>query len=80
MAPMEPPIGYGSAHRSIFPESHLERYRVGFQAVALMGLYENWVLPAYSTSRWATRSWIPIAEARSLRHGVWFSKSASVPG
>ena len=45
MAPMEPPIGYGSAHRSIFPESHLERYRVGFQAVALMGLYENWVLP-----------------------------------
>jgi ubiquinone/menaquinone biosynthesis C-methylase UbiE len=42
---MEPPIGYGSTHRSIFPESHLERYRVGFQAVALMGLYENWVLP-----------------------------------
>jgi SAM-dependent methyltransferase len=44
-APMEPPIGYGLTHRSIFPESHLERYRVGFQAVALMGLYENWVLP-----------------------------------
>jgi hypothetical protein len=78
---MEPPIGYGIGVSFHLPGVPFQNdHRVGFQPVGVMGLYEKWVLPACSTWRCATTSSIPIAEARSLRLGVWFSKSASVPG
>jgi len=79
---MEPPIGYGLAYRSIFPESHF-RTTIGSDFSCVGG---SWVFTrigfcrACSTWRCATTSSMHIAAERLSQPMVWFWKSVSVPG